>query len=114
MVQVDHDMGRRAFLDNPVEPLKFFGRDFAAGIACDAAIQTEQQPVANFFLGAVGKRRATAYWAHQIANIMIARHAVHAHIQWQEQIAEAIVGFCRVILNQITGDQHAVSVPITG
>ena len=45
---------------------------------------------------------------------MIAGHAVHAHIQRQQQVAEALVGGGRVVLDQVTGDDGALGAPVAG
>ena len=84
MMQANHDVSRRAFFEDSVEALKFFSGDLAAGVIRDATIESDQQPVAYHFRGAIGERGATAYWTHQVADIMIAGHTVHAHIERQE------------------------------
>ena len=52
--------------------------------------------------------------AHEVANVMIARHAVNAHIQRQHEVAEALVGGRRVILDEVAGNNHAVGPPVAG
>jgi hypothetical protein len=45
---------------------------------------------------------------------MIARNAVHTHIEGQQQVAKSLVRFGAVVLNKIAGDQRAICAPITG
>lgn len=37
---------------------------------------------------------------------------MHAHVQRQKQVAKAIVSRCRIILNEIARDNHAIGTPI--
>jgi len=39
---------------------------------------------------------------------------VHAQVQWQQQFSKSIVGFRRIILNQVPGDNDAIGLPFAG
>ena len=43
---------------------------------------------------------------------MIAGHAVHAHVEGQQQLAKPLVGFRRIVLDQITRDNDAFRLPV--
>ena len=49
---------------------------------------------------------------HQCADIMVAGHAVHRHAECTEKITKVLVCLCAVVLDQVTGDDGEVSLPV--
>jgi len=78
----------------------------------DATIDTNDQPVTEFFVRTIRKGRPAACGAHQIANIVIARYAMNAQIQRQQEITEALVRFRGIVLDYIPGHNDAIGIPV--
>ena len=114
MVQAHHEMLGITAGKGFRESLELLRCHMAAGAAGNAAVQTDDEPVANFLKCAIRKRRRAANAAHQVPYVVIAGHAMHAHIQWQQQVPEAIVGGGRVVLNQVPGNNDALRAPVAG
>ncbi len=114
MVQAYHDMLGITASNDFRESLQFIRRHTAAGAAGNAAVQADNEPVADFLKGTVRKRWRAANLAHQVSYVVIAGQAMHAHIQWQQQVPEAIVGGGRLVLNQVPGNNGALRAPVAG
>ena len=114
VVQADHDVFRAALGDRFGQALEFAFAETSARIVFDAAIESDQQPIADFLVSTVGKRGHAAYLLHVGADIVIAGHAMNSHVERQQEFAKPVVGLGRIVLNEIAGDQHTVCAPVTG
>jgi len=113
-MQADHDVPGGAGLDDAGEAIKLFGGEKTTGIFSGTAVQTNDQPVADLFVRTVGKGRHATHALHEFANVMIARHAVDAHIERRHQIPKPIVGCGRIVLDQVSGNDNPIRFPFAG
>ena len=114
MVQAHHDMLGVSASNDFRESLQLLRLYVAARVAGNAAIQTDNEPAANFLKRAIRKRWGAANFAHQSPYVVIAGHTMHAHIQRQQQVPETIVSGGRVVLNQVPGNNSALRAPVAG
>ena len=94
--------------------MQLFLSQKATGITRNAAVEPYDEPVADLFMGTVGKRRGTADPLHQLTYVVVSGHAVHAHVQRQQQFSKSIVSLRRIVLDQVAGDDDPVRQPVAG
>jgi hypothetical protein len=94
------------------QSIQFVAGHLAPGVSPDATVDTNDQPVTEFLVRTIGKRRPTAHGAHQVANIVITGNAMNAKVERQQEIAEAFVRFRGVVLDEIASHNDAIGTPV--
>ena len=112
MVQANHDVLRGTANDDVGKAIELFWHNLAPGIAPDATVYADEQPIADFLVRTIGEWRSATNRPHQVANIVIARHAVGAELERQQQITKMIVRLRRVILDDVARYDDAMSAPV--
>ena len=102
-------IGRGRF-DSP----EFVLADRAAGAAGLAAVDTDEQPVAEAQAAAIVEGFRRELVLHQLADVMVARDAEDRQPAVREMRAEAPVGAAAVVLDQVAGHRDDVGAPVLG
>ena len=108
MVQADHDVLGAGLFEYFRQPVHFVIIDTSTGITADAAVNAGNEPVIDVHGGTIVKCILRYRIAHQVANIMVAGHAVHRQFQVRHKGAKSIGGGAAVVLDQIARHGHQV------
>jgi len=112
MMKAHHDMRRLRCGDLRIQTCEFAAFYLTTGFTRDAAVDTDNQPVAGLDGPAVMKGRSRQRFPHERANVMITRYAVDGQPEFAKQFAKMLISAGAVVLNKVAGNDDEIRAPI--
>jgi hypothetical protein len=118
VMQAYHDVIGIAGIDCLIDTLVFAGIDGAAcvvgvvGVVGVATVNADNEPVFYFCRVTIEKRRCANRPLHDVANVVVARHAMHRQVERPDKFNEAFVSVGGFVLDQVARGRDEVCPPI--
>ena len=111
VMQTNQNMFGFRLFEYGLQSFHFMIIDAAGGFIVDATIDSGNEPCSICDRVTVMKFGTGKRIFHQVANIVIAGHAIHRQSEGKHCFAKALVSLAAVVLNQVAGHRHHVGVP---